>query len=85
MKPPDADAAPLFVGPGLASRRVRVARRDVAWLRYVLEAHDGLANLHGDADGVITLVTTESLAPELDRVLDDLAGEMTLSRLDAPD
>ncbi len=61
-----------LLGPGLVSRRVRVPRDEVAWLRYVLEAHDGLANLHGDGEGTITLVTTESRAAELDAILAEL-------------
>lgn len=64
-----------ILGPGLASRRVRVAREDVAWVRYVLEAYEGLANLHGARDGAITLVTTESLAAELDLVIAELGLE----------
>lgn len=66
--------APIL-GSGLVSRRVHVAREDVAWLRYVLEAHDGLANLHGTADGTITLVTTESLEAELDAIITELGLE----------
>lgn len=66
-----------ILGAGLVSRRVRVAREEVAWLRYVLEAHDGLANLHGARDGTITLVTTEDLASELDAVLAELSVART--------
>ncbi len=65
-----------LLGEGLVSRRVRVARADVAWVRYVLEAHDGLANLHGSGDGTLTLITTSSLERELDAVLHDLAQEI---------
>jgi hypothetical protein len=61
-----------ILGEGLVGRRVRVAREDVAWLRYVLEAHEGLANLHGSSDGTITLVTTRELAAELDAVIAEL-------------
>ena len=75
-------SAPLFVGHGLVARRVRVPRADVALLRYLIEAYDGLANLHGSGDGTITLVTTEERAAELDGLLDDLTAEMALERLD---
>lgn len=71
-------SAPLFVGPGLVSRTVEVDRADVAWVRYVVEAHDGLANLHGDKDGTITLVTTPGMLGALDRLLDDLKSEIGL-------
>lgn len=75
-------SAPLFVGPGLVARRVRVPRAEVALLRYLIEAYDGLASLHGSGDGTITLVTTEELAAELDGLLDDLRHELELERLD---
>jgi hypothetical protein len=65
-----------ILGEGLTSRRVRVAREDVAWLRYVLEAHDGLANLHGTGDRAITLVTPECRAAELDEILAELGVEL---------
>ncbi len=65
-----------ILGEGLASRRVRVPRDEVAWLRYVLEAHDGLANLHGSGDGTITLVTPTCRAAELDAILTDLGVEL---------
>ncbi len=71
-------SAPLFVGPGLVSRTISVDRADVTRLRYVVEAHDGLANLHGDKDGTITLVTTPGMLEELDRLIGDLQAEIGL-------
>jgi hypothetical protein len=93
-------SAPLLIGPGLVARRVRLPRADVAMLRYLIEAYDGLANLHGArgdgarGDGArgdaasglatVTLVTPASRVVELDGLLDDLAEELPLERLDAP-
>lgn len=71
-------AAPLFDGDGLVTRRVTVARADVAWVRYVLEGHEGLASLHIERGGVLTLVAPACRARELDEVLDDLAEEIEL-------
>ncbi|MFK7987925.1 MAG: DUF4911 domain-containing protein [Sandaracinaceae bacterium] len=71
-------SAPLFLGPGLVARTIEVERADVAWVRYVVEAHDGLANLHGDKDGTITLVTTPGMLDELDRLIGDLSREIAL-------
>lgn len=76
-------SAPLLLGPGLVARRVRVPRAEVALLRYLIEAYDGLANLHGSGDGTITLVTTTDRAAELDGLLDDLREELELERLDS--
>ena len=73
------EAAPLLLGTGLVVRRFRVARADVAWIRYVLEAHDGLGNLHGDGRGVIAIVTTTELAEALDAMLDDLGNEIAIA------
>jgi len=73
--------SPLFDGPGLVTRRVRVARDQVAWVRYVLEAYDGLAHLHSSGGGTLTLVAPTSRSALLDGVIDDLAGEIELTRL----
>lgn len=80
--PPEEGArtrAPLFDGEGLVTRCLRVPRDQVAWVRYVLEAHDGLANLHGAGDGTVTLVAPSSRAEELDAVLEELVTELGLT------
>ena len=69
------------LGPGLVSHRVRVADCDVVWIRAVLEAYDGLALTYGDGTGVLELATTTSRSAELDGLLNDLAQEISLSRL----
>jgi hypothetical protein len=63
-------------------RRVRVARADVAWLRYTLEAHEGLAFMHSDGSGLVTLMTTESQHADFERLLEDLVAEGLLSCVD---
>ena len=67
--------APRPAGDGLVERRVLVAREDVAFLRYVLEGHDGVGLMHGDGSGAISLFAPESLIGELDRLIADLASE----------
>lgn len=76
--------APLFDGPGLVTRHVRVPKSEVSWLRYVVEAYDGLANVHVAKGGRVTLVAPASQSKTLDAVLSELAAEMTLERLGAP-
>jgi Domain of unknown function (DUF4911) len=70
--------APLPSGPGLCQRRVLVARADVAFLRYLLEAHEGLAFMHGDGTGAISLLAPESQQAALERLIADLAAEGAL-------
>lgn len=63
-------------------RPVRVARADVAWLRYTLEAHEGLAFMHSDGSGFVTLLTTESQRQGLEELIIDLVAEGLLTRAD---
>jgi hypothetical protein len=56
-------------------RSVRVERAQVAWLRYLLEAHEGLAFMHSDGSGFVTLLTTESQRADLDALIADLERE----------
>ena len=62
------------IGPGLVSRRLRVAREDVAWARYLLEAHDNLGSLYSDGDGWILLIAPEEQADRLDELVRDYLG-----------
>jgi len=54
---------------------VLVPREQVAFLRYLLEAHEGLAFMHGDGSGVIALLAPESQAAGLDALIVDLEAE----------
>jgi hypothetical protein len=67
--------AALPAGEGLCSRKVRVERAKVAWLRYLLEAHEGLAFMHSDGSGLVSLLTTESQRADLDALIGDLERE----------
>lgn len=74
-------SARLPSGPGLGRRRVEVARKDVAFLRYLLEAHEGLAFMHGDGTGEISLLAPESQLAALDQLIADLCAEGALRPL----
>lgn len=67
--------APRPAGTGLIERRVLVARAEVAFLRYVLEGHDGVALMHGDGTGAISLFAPESQCAALDGLIADLEAE----------
>ena len=71
-------------GPGLVERHLLVPRHEVAWLRYVLEAHEGLGLMHGDGSGTIVLMTTLSQIDELDRLIADLRAEGTVQAVLRP-
>lgn len=65
-----APEAPL--GPGLVARRVLIPRAEVAWLRYLLEAEDGLGFVYGDGRGAVLVIGTEAQAHALDGWLTDV-------------
>ncbi len=74
--------APCPTGPGLVERRLRVRSEQVAFVRYLLEAHDGLGALYGDGSSHITLFAPESQAAALDEVIADLMAEGLVSPAD---
>jgi hypothetical protein len=67
--------AALPCGSGLCLRRVRIARPSIAWLRYTLEAHEGLAFMHSDGSEEVSLLTTDSQERALDALIADLQAE----------
>lgn len=81
-------------GEGLVERRARVKPENVAWLRYVLEAHEGLAFMHveapgsmrerapnSDGSGEVFLLAPAGLSAELDELVQDLLNEGCLESL----
>ena len=61
-------------GEGLVSREIVVPRHEVAFVRYLLEAEDGLGLLYGDGERLWVIAPAEQLA-RLERWLDDLGME----------
>ena len=64
------------VGDGMTIRHVVVRARDVVYLKGVLEASDGLAQVFAESGGDLTVAAPENRAAELDRVLADLVSEL---------
>ncbi len=57
-------------------RRALLKPRDVVFLKGLLEAADGLAQLFAEEGGAVTIATTNSQAPDLDALLDDVFAEL---------
>ena len=64
------------IGTGLVVRRLRMLDRDVRELGLILSGFDGLASIHGESPGVVCVVTTDSLASELDALLAELRSRV---------
>jgi hypothetical protein len=60
----------------MVSRRVVVASREVVFLKGIIEALDGLAQVFAEKGGELTIAAPADRAQELDAVLDDLCAEL---------
>lgn len=65
-----------WVGEGLITRRLVVRARDVAFLKGIVEAHEGLAQVFAEAGGDLTIVAPAGREAELDELVRDLAAEL---------
>lgn len=75
-------------GEGLVERHARIRPENVAWLRYVLEAHEGLAFMHVAEDShgsnEVFLLAPAGLSVQLDELVGDLLREGCLEELLPP-
>lgn len=79
-------------GAGLVVRRVRLAEPDVVLLGAILNGEDHFASVHGEPVAidpaashpgrvVVSVLTTEARARELDAWLEELEGVLGLERI----
>jgi hypothetical protein len=66
--------APL-VGEGMITRRLVVRAKDVAFLKGIVEAHEGLAQVFAEGGGDLTIAAPAGRDAELDELVTDLASE----------
>ena len=67
--------APLL-GEGLVSRAVVVPAKEVVYIKGILEAHEGLAQVFAETGGDLIVATTTSQETELDALLPALVAEV---------
>lgn len=67
---------PPLVGEGMVTRSLRVPSREVVFVKGVVEAHDGLAQLFAEHGGDLTLAAPADREAELDELVRDLAREL---------
>lgn len=66
---------PPLVGEGMITRRLVVRSKDVAFLKGIIEAHEGLAQLFAEGGGDLTIAAPVGREAELDELVQDLADE----------
>jgi hypothetical protein len=74
---------PPCVGPGMVVRRVLVASRDVVFVKGIVEAFEGLAQVFAVEGGSLTIAAPTDRAAELDALVDDLCAELGMMSVNA--
>ncbi|HUT76193.1 MAG TPA: DUF4911 domain-containing protein [Polyangia bacterium] len=67
-------------------RSIRVERKSISYLRWLLESHDGLATptTREGTDDIVDLMVAPDMALDLDDLLAALAVEMPLEHVPCP-
>ena len=67
-------------------RYYRIDRRQIAFLKFILEAYDGIATLSTiDArKGIVSLDIPPGCQSDVDSVMEDLGRQMMIEALDSP-
>ena len=73
---PQAGGMQVLGGEGMVRRRLKVEPREESWLRFVLEAEDGLAVMTAEGQGIVSVYAPVDMEAALDQVLADLASEL---------
>jgi len=60
---------------GMVSRRLVIRAKDVAFLKGIVEAHEGLAQVFAEHGGDLVLASPADREAELDALVRDLAAE----------
>lgn len=60
----------------MVSRKLVVRARDVVFLKGIVEAHDGVAQVYGERGGELVITAPKSRERELDDLVDDLRREL---------
>jgi hypothetical protein len=68
----------------MVTRRVRLRACDVVFLKGIVEAGDGLAQVFAERGGEVTLAAPEGRAKELDELVEDLCREIGMMRVEEP-
>lgn len=64
------------IGEGMVTRRLLVHARDVVYLKGIVEASEGIAQVFGEKGGELTLASPVERAAELDALVKDLCDEL---------
>jgi hypothetical protein len=69
-------SVPPCVSEGMVTRSIVIRASDVVFLKGIVEAHDGVAQVFGEKGGALVLASPTSRAAELDELVRDLCIEL---------
>jgi hypothetical protein len=71
---------------GMLLRSIKVEKKSISYLRWLLESHDGLATptTREGTDDVIDLMVAPDMAADLDDLLAALAAEIPIEHVPCP-
>lgn len=78
---PKANSIPPFVGDGMITRRIVVPSPDVVFVKGIVEAREGLAQVFAERGGDLTLAAPQERAEELDLLVEDLVRDVGALRV----
>jgi hypothetical protein len=75
-----APIPPFMGGAAMVTRRLVVRAKDVVFVKGIIEASEGLAQLFAEKGGDITLAAPADRARELDLLVEDLVRDVGAMR-----
>ena len=69
------------IGPGMVTRRVVIRAKDVVFLKGIVEASEGIAQVFAEHGGDLTIASPADRERELDELVDDLCAELGAMRV----
>jgi hypothetical protein len=70
-----------MVGEGMVVRKILIQAKDVALLKGIVEAHEGLAQVFAERGGELTIAAPADREAELDALVADLCAEFGAMRM----
>ena len=64
------------IGPGMVTRRILIRASEVVFLKGIVEASEGLAQVFAERGGELTLASPADRTRELDELVSDLCREL---------
>jgi hypothetical protein len=74
-------SVPPCVGEGMIVRRIVVRAKDVVFVKGIVEASEGLAQVFAESGGDLTVASPAGRERELDLLIDDLCAEVGAVRV----